>query len=306
MTELQENAAPPPPPPPTPTPPGSSRRPLLGWLALVALVASAVLGSNMFSLRDRLFGSAIPEAAAPAAGRDAFSSVQGAKAAPTKLRSQPWWQDVTTLRGSGNATSSPFTIDRAAIQWRAKANCPSGRVVVRAPKQPKPLVDAECSKGVVAEANGTGAMRLDVETAGPWRLQIAQQIDAPLVEPPLAAMTAPGARKVATGSFYKVEKTGKGTVAIYRQADGRYSLRLDRFFVSPTIDLEVRLSPAKTPRTTKDFTSAPSKLVSFMDVTAGSLNYKVADKVDPARFNSVVIWCAATQQVYAAASLRTT
>ena len=62
MTELQEPAAPPPPP----APPASSRRPLLGWLALIALVASAVLGSNMFSLRDRLFGSAIPEAAAPA------------------------------------------------------------------------------------------------------------------------------------------------------------------------------------------------------------------------------------------------
>lgn len=302
MTELQEPAAPPPKPPA----PNSARRPILGWLALAALLASAVLGSNMFSLRDRLFGSAIPEAAAPAAGRDAFSSVQGAEAAPTTLRSQPWWQDVTTLRGTGNASSSPFTIGAAAIQWRAKATCPSGRIVVRAPKQPKPLVDAACSAGVVTEANGNGGMRLDVEAAGAWRLQIAQQIDAPLVEPPLAAMTARGARKVATGSFYKVEKTGKGKVAIYRQADGRYSLRLERFFVSPTIDLEVRLSPRETPRTTKDFTSARSKLVSFMDVTAGSLNYKVADKVDPARFKSVVIWCAATRQVYAAASLRTT
>lgn len=55
-------------------------------------------------------------------------------------------------------------------------------------------------------------------------------------------MTAPGAATVATGSFYNIDRTGTGNVTIYRQADGRYSLRLDDFFVSPNSDLEIRLS----------------------------------------------------------------
>ncbi len=300
MTELQE-------PPAAPTAPtASARRVIFGWVGLVVLVVSAVVASNTFSARDRLFGSAIPAATAPVASRDAFAPVGGAAAAPTKLRSQPWWQDATTLTGTGAARSAPFTIGASAIQWRATASCPSGRVVVRTPKQTEPLIDAACPQGAVAEASGTGPMRLDVKADGPWRVQIAQQIDAPLVEPPLAAMTASGARKTATGSFYNVDKTGKGTVAIYRQADGRYSLRLDHFFVSPTTDLEVRLSPRATPHSTKEFTSARSALVSTMDVTAGSLNYKLPTGVDPSRFGSVVIWCAATASAYAAAGLTTT
>jgi len=68
----------------------------------------------------------------------------------------------------------------------------------------------------------------------------------------------------------------------------------------------LRLSTHSAPRSTRDYTSARSKLVSFLDVTAGSLNFSVPAGVDPTRFRSVVIWCAATAQVYAAAKLRPT
>jgi len=286
-------------------PAAARRRPVVAWLGLVAVIVGAVLGSNVFSVRDQLFGSAIPEPAAPVASRDAFSAVRPTAHAPTKLRSQPWFQDITTLSGTGPAGTRQFTIVDDAIQWRLGASCDSGRLVVRAPGRPEPILDTACPPSGTGYANGAGTMRLDVQADGPWRLRVAQQIDAPLVEPPLRAMTAPGATKLATGSFYKVDKTGKGTVTIYRQADGRYSLRLERFFVTPTADLEVRLSPRKAPRTSRDYTSAPSKLVAKMDVTAGSLNFVVPAGVDPTQFGSVVIWCAATASAYAAASLRT-
>lgn len=292
--------------PPAVTASTPSGRPIFAWLGLIALILSAVLGSNAFSVRDRLFGSAIPAPAAPVASRDAFATVQQGARTPTTLRSQAWWQDVTTLSGAGAGAVTPFTIGDDAIQWRLKGDCRSGRLVVRAPGRRKPIIDAACAQDMVGLTSGTGAMRLQVQADGPWRLAVSQQIDAPLVEPPLKAMTAPGARKVAAGSFYKIDKTGKGTVTIFRQADGRYSLRLDRFFVSPTSDLEVRLSTRRAPRTSPQYISSRSELVSRMDVTAGSLNYLVPAGIDPTQFESVVIWCAATASAYAAASLRGT
>lgn len=289
-------------PQPAPAPPRGRRA--LSWLGVVVVVAGAVFGSNAFSVRDRALGSAVAEPAAPVGSRDAFRAVQQTSLAPSKLRSQAWFQDVATLSGTGTASSRPFTIVDAAIQWRVRASCDSGRLVVRAPGRAEPIIDAACPTVAVGEANGAGSMRLDVQADGPWRAQVAQQIDAPLVEPPLRAMTAPGAMPVASGSFYNVEKTGRGMVTVYRQADGRYALRLARFFVTPTADLELRLSTRSRPRTSKAYVSARSRLVRRMDVTAGSLNFVVPRGIDPAAFGSVVIWCAATAQVYAAAALR--
>lgn len=311
MTELTQPAAPtdvPPPaspatPPPTPT---TRRRSIAAWLGLLAVVVGAVVGSNAFSIRDELFGSAVPKPAPVAGSRNGFSPIEQGAPTRTKLRSQPWWQDLTTLKGTGSARSSAFTVAGSAIQWRLRPRCASGRIVVRVPGRATPLVDTTCAGAAVTEASGTGAMRLDVQSDGPWRLEVSQQIDAPLVEPPRPAMTAAGASKVATARFYNVDKTGKGTATVYRQADGRYALRLERFFVTPTSDLELRLSTHSAPRTTRDYTSARSRLVAMMDVTAGSLNYSVAPGVDPTRFKSIVIWCAATANVYAAAGLITT
>lgn len=118
---------------PTPTepevPPAAGRaraQRLLGWMGLVAVIAGAVLSSNMFSIRDRLFGSAVPRLEVPAASRDA--SIASRPLAPTTLRSAPWWQDVTALKGAGSMTSSPFTIGAGASQWRVEATCQSGHL----------------------------------------------------------------------------------------------------------------------------------------------------------------------------------
>lgn len=285
---------------------GLHPRRALTWLGLLALILSAVVGSNMFAVRDRLFGSATPNAAPPAAGRVAGIPTQDAvAAAPTSLRSQPWWQDVTTLEGSGTMTSPTFNITPGAVQWRATWTCQSGRLVVRSPKQTRPVVDGPCPGGAVGYAVASGPLTVQVTADGPWRLQIAQQIDAPLVEPPLPAMTAPGASAVAAGSLYNVDRTGTGKVTLYRQADGKYSIRLDDFFVSPNSDLELRLSTLEAPHSSQEVLNAKSELVLVMDVTAGSLNYPVPDGLDPTKFRSVVVWCRPISSAYAAATLGT-
>jgi hypothetical protein len=268
------------------------------------VIAGAVLSSNVFSVRDRLFGSAVPKPARPAASRDAFAqpAARGALA-PTTLRSTPWWQDVTTLTGSGSTTSSPFAIAGAASQWRVKASCGSGHLLVRALGQPQPLLSSTCPSGATGYATQTGTMRVAIISDGPWRLQVAQQIDVPLVEPPLAAMASAGTTKAAVGSFYNIDQTGTGHLTVYRQADGRFLVRLDHFFVTPNSDLELLLSPLKAPRSSAEVARAPSKVVATMQVTTGSLNYTVPAGVDPTRFGSLVVWCLATASAYAAASL---
>ncbi|MDQ6839801.1 MAG: DM13 domain-containing protein, partial [Actinomycetota bacterium] len=82
-----------------------------------------------------------------------------------------------------------------------------------------------------------------------------------------------------------------------------YSLRLDDFFVSPNIDLQVRLSTLEAPHGSEQVTGAPSQLVQTMDVTAGSLNYALPDGLDPTRYRSIVIWCPPISSAYAAATL---
>ena len=283
------------------TPHRPMSRGILTWLALAALAAGAVVGSNAFAIRERLLGTALPDPVVPATSRDAGLST----ADPVErmaLRSAPWWQVVTTVEGTGSTTSKPFTIDRDAVDWRVTMSCDSGHLVVRSPGEARPLVDAECPQGV-GHSDRTGSTRLDVSADGPWSIEVAQRVEIPLVEPPLPEMTAPGATAVAAGSFYKVDRVGAGTVTIYKQADGRYSVRLEDFWVNPRSSLQLRLSGAESPRTTKEYLGAPSQLLATMDVTAGSLNYFPPGGVDPPEFRSVVVWSPLDNHVYAAAPL---
>lgn len=290
--------------PVAPLPPKSPRR-LGAWIGVLAVGATAVVGSNMFGIRDHFFEPATPDAAAPASGRTAGSTTPGSTvaAAPTQLRSQPWWQDVTSVEGDGTMTASPFTIASGAVQWRVKGSCQSGRLVVKVPSQRKPLVDAPCTGEVTGFGSHPGPVQLQVTARGSWHLDVAQQIDIPLVEPPLPDMTAPGAAPIAGGPFYDIDKTVQGRMTLYREASGKYALRFDDFFVSPNADLQLRLSPLPAPKTSAEFQSQPSVLVTVMDVTAGSLNYEVPETIDPTKFQSVVIWCAPVNSAYAAASL---
>lgn len=198
-----------------------------------------------------------------------------------------------------------FAISDAATQWRVTWKCEGGRLVVKAPKT-RTLVDSACPRTDKGYATTTGNTALTVEADGPWHLQVDQQIDFPLDEPPLAAMSAPGASTIATGTFYRVDQVGTGRVTIFHLADGSYALRLEGFYVTPNTELEVRLSSLAAPHDSNQFAASPQASVTSLDVTAGSLNFTVPPGVDPTRYHSVVIWCQLTHNAYAAASLTPT
>jgi len=273
-------------------------------LGVLAVCAGAVVGGNVFGVRDSLLGSAMP-APKPVAVSPFAPIGPGAKRASTVLRSQPWWQGVAGLQGGSGTTASRFTIEGSAAQWRARWTCQRGHLTVRLAGRAAPLVDAACPGTGTALATQTGDTRISVSAGGPWRLHVDQQVDVPLVEPPLPSMTAPGTSAASTGTFYRMDQTGTGRLSIYRLATGRYVMRLSGFYVTPNVDLEIRLSPLKSPHTTRQYLSAPSVLVAPLDITAGSLNFTVPSTVDPTRYRSVVIWCPLINSAYAAVTLTT-
>ncbi len=117
-------------------------------------------------------------------------------------------------------------------------------------------------------------------------------------------MTAPGTAVVRAGTFNRIDQTGTGRVAVYRTAAGGYAMRLTDFYVTPNVDLEIRLSPLKAPHSTRQFLATRSVLVAPLDVTTGSLNFIVPRGVDPTLYRSVVIWCPLITSAYAAATLK--
>ena len=287
---------------------GSAPKRVLAGVGLVVLAASAVFGANPYGVRDRLLGSVTPEARPPAASRlvdgpAATTPPGGAGEGATVLRSQPWWQKLTTLEGAGNMAAPPFAVDDGAIQWRVRWTCQTGRLVVQAPASPRPVVDAACPGSNTGYGTKTGPVSLDVRADGPWQLQVEQQIDLPLNEPPLPAMTAPGAAPLARGNFYRIDQNSNGQVTAYRLPDGSHALRLDEFYVTPNSDLEILLSPLAAPRTTDEIAKSRYARVARLDITTGSLNFTVPPGVDPAQYRSVVIWCERLYSAYAAASL---
>ena len=287
----------------------SSQR-ALSLLGLLVVVASALTGGNFLGSRERLWGSespvARPAAGSRVAGNGATDSSTPTTVAPaeTLVRSQPWWQGLTTIEGSGSMSTAPFNVAADAVQWRVKWTCQTGRLVVRAPNQARPVVDAACPGADTGYGVRKGAVALQVTADGPWTMTVDQQLDLPLDEPPLSVMSAPGTRTVLTGSLYRMDQVGKGTVNLYRLGDGSHVLRLEDFFVTANIDLELRLSPLEAPRTTEQFMNAPSVWVAPLDVTAGSLNFTVPADVDPSRYRSIVVWCPLIDSAYAAATLR--
>ncbi len=283
----------------------------LSVLGLAAVVASALMGGNAFGLRERLWGSESPTVRPAAASRDADgvpAANPTATTAPARdesvLRSQPWWQGLTKLEGQGSMTAPAFNVSNDAVQWRANWTCQTGRLVVRAPNQARPVVDASCPGSGSGYGVRKGPIALQVASDGPWTMAVDQQVDVPLNEPPLPVMSSPGTRKALTGSLYRMDQVGTGTVDFYRLPDGRHVLRLNEFFVTANIDLELRLSPIEAPRTTEQFMSTPSVWVAPLDVTTGSLNFTVPAGVNPADYRSVVVWCPIIDSAYAAATLR--
>lgn len=278
---------------------GSIIRRVASGAGLLVLAACLVVAADLFGARAALFGSATPPPRASAFSRVDASGV----AQKSVLRSQPWWQQVGRYHGTGASAAGVFGIADGAIQWRVTWSCEKGRFIVRAAGEAHALIDEPCAGRRTTELTRIPSEGLQVQADGRWTADVEQQVDVPLVERPLAAMTAPGASTVASGRFYRIDQVGRGRVTIYRLADGRYALRLDDFYVTANVDLEIRLSPLRRPRTTRQYLALPARLVAPLDVTTGSMNFVVPAGVDPRRYRSVVIWCPLITSAYAAATL---
>lgn len=274
-------------------------------IGLLVLVAGVIVGGDFFGLRTQLLGEEAPEPATPVTGdaADADGATSGADETPaaTRVRSQPWWQTVTTLDSGGEPTAD-VTIDDNALQWRLRWECESGSLLVEVAGRDEPAVDAECPDSGTAFLTRTGNATVEVDGDAPWQVEVEQQIDVPLEEPPLPEMESSDAEEVARGSFYDIDQTGRGEVVIYRLGGGSYALRLVDFFVTPNVDLELRLSEQDRPETTEEFDKPASDYVATLQATTGSMNFRIPEEIDPTQHDSLVIWCPPVQNAYAAAS----
>lgn len=226
----------------------------------------------------------------------------------TKTRdlAAPRWEPVATLAGSSPDEES-FTVSKRAIQWRARWRCSKGKLNLSVSPRPRSAPErsgGRCPDRGEASWIQSGRQRLSVKASGRWRVVVEQQVDTPLREPPLPAMRAKGARVLARGRFYRVERRGRGRAALYRLPNGRHALRFENFNTSSNTDLFVWLSRAKRPKTTKAAVRAPRREFALLKSTLGDQNYLLPRGFDVKRFRSIVIWCEPVSIVYTAAALR--
>lgn len=263
-------------------------------LAVVALVAGSCGGGDTAPRSPGATGAGDGTAAAPA--------TTTTSALP---RSAPRWETVVTLEGAGPGRPAPFTVLAGAIQWRVRWSCETGSLTVTStppPRKNRAVVEGACPGQGEGYAIHTGEIRLDVNASGPWRAVVDQQLDTPLVEPPLPGMD-PGA-VVGQGQFVGVEMSGEGTARLFTLPDGRLALRFeDDFRVSANSDLFLWLSSAELPRTSKEALDSPHVRMGNLRSTLGSQNYVLPPDLTADRVRSVVIWCEPVAIAYAAAPL---
>lgn len=268
-------------------------------LAILALVVGVLIGADAFGLRRQLFGSVVPEPRRAASSRVAGDG--SGDASSTVLRSNPWWQEVAVLEGEGPGATESFTIDDGALQWRVSPTCETGSILIEASGEDEPVADLECPTIDVGYGVHPGPHTLQVAAEGRWHVVVEQQIDVPLEEPPLPEMT--DRNLIATSDLYGIERTGEGKVELYELPNGRFALRLEDYYVTPNVDLEIRLSPLREPHSTKRYADAPSEFAGRLDITTGSLNFMIPRGTDPTEYRSIVIWCPPLAIAYAGASL---
>ena len=237
---------------------------------------------------------------------DAFSPVEqrvGAREGPP--HASPRWERVAKVAGQGPG-GQRVSIAGGAIQWRARWRCRSGsfRLFAAAGAGGRRLLDGgRCPGRGEAQAIGTGGVPLSVEALGPWQILVEQQVDTPIAERPLPAMRSPGARLLARGGFYGIERRGKGRAQLHRLVGGRLALRLEGFETSPNVNLFVWTSPVPRPRTSRQAFRGPHSTVAEPKSTTGSQNYLLPRRISAEEVRSVIIWCEPVRIAYAAAAL---
>lgn len=233
---------------------------------------------------------------------------------PTTARGQtsaPRWETVNTFTGTGDLTTPTFDILKGSIQWRARWKCETGHLRVdsdpKRPRHPEPTVDSPCSVSAdkpdkaVGYGIVDGKVKLMVQATSAWEITVDQQVDTPLLEPPLPGMDT--GKVLGQGDFYDIEMKGKGTAKLYELPDGALALRFEDFEVSSNTDLFVWVSESPAPKTSKDAVDAPYEELGNLKSTVGSENYVLPAGLTRDKVKSIVIWCAPVRIAYTAAVL---
>ena len=269
----------------------------------VAVTAAVTAAAGAVALAGCGGGDGDP--ARDAARDDPFRALPKDTIVAPADKAAPRWEAVATFTGSGAATKA-VAIAEDAIQWRARWRCESGRFAISVAPRPR-----SGPAGKQGDCPGTGrqswvtagSQRLSVRAQGAWRVAVEQEVDTALREPPTAAMRSPGARVLARGDFYEIERKGRGRALLYQLPNRRLALRMEGFATDSNTDLFVWLSEARRPRTTKASFRTPHTEVALLKSTLGDQNYLLPRGTDASRIRSIVIWCAPVQIAYTAAAL---
>ena len=236
---------------------------------------------------------------------DPFRAVPEETVVAPADKAAPRWEPVVTLRGTGPTTKTVKIAD-GAIQWRVRWRCTAERFAVTvspAPRSGSARAAGDCAGGGEHSWVTNGQHELRVQASGQWRMEVEQEVDTELHEPPLAAMKSPSARVLARGDFYEIDRKGEGSASLYRLPGGRLALRMENFATDANTDLFVWLSEARRPRTTRAAFAAPHIEVAGLKSTLGDQNYLLPRGVDASKIRSIVIWCEPVQNAYTAATL---
>jgi hypothetical protein len=135
----------------------------------------------------------------------------------------------------------------------------------------------------------------------PYKLLINTTVDE--------AAPGGGAALIASGSFASHEHATSGEVRLFRLADGRSVLRLDRLDTSNGPVLKVWLSDAPVREGKAGwhvFATGQHVDLGRLQGNKGSQNYPIPQGVDVTRFANVTIWCDRFHVSFGAAALNET
>ena len=114
--------------------------------------------------------------------------------------------------------------------------------------------------------------------------------------PARADTPAPEGTVLATGSFVSNVHPSSGTVKIIKGADGKLSLAIENFSTDNGPDLRIWLATSTSAATYKE--------LGLLKAVSGNFSYDLANDVDYATHNHVLIWCKDFSVLFGHAVLR--
>ena len=112
------------------------------------------------------------------------------------------------------------------------------------------------------------------------------------------------AAPVAMGTFHAVDGTAKGTIALFHNADGTFTITLEDFTIDSVAHTDVILVTNKD--VTKDGDVDKTKIVDLgpLKGTSGMQDFAVPASADAMTYHTVVLWDTAMAHAIAAAPLQ--